>query len=269
MRHFEPVVLGTLPNLGNVVSGAQPSRHSVFRERARVEWRIDDGGDPFHLLQAFLDDHGLPVRDVGRIGDTPSRPGAAAGASVFVSAAAGAWAAGAPAGPPSPAPAVPDLVAVAYDAAYDPADDPAGALAAHGGAPVAHGDALAGYGAAPVAYSGPGGPARGGAAGAAARSGAGAGEGGPWRLGRWRPSWTPAAHAGAVAAVRAAISRGDVYQVNVVGHAAAPTSATRCRRCGGSPGCAAPGTRGCSPGPAGRSGAPRRRRWWRCPAAGS
>ncbi|MDW3848131.1 chorismate-binding protein [Micromonospora sp. BRA006-A] len=43
----------------------------------------------------------------------------------------------------------------------------------------------------------------------------------PWRLGDWRDSWTPAAHADAVGAVRAAIARGDVYQVNIVGHAAA------------------------------------------------
>ena len=44
---------------------------------------------------------------------------------------------------------------------------------------------------------------------------------GPWRLGEWVESWTPARHAGAVEAVRDAIGRGDVYQVNVVGHAAA------------------------------------------------
>ncbi|MGC4892783.1 chorismate-binding protein [Micromonospora sp. DT31] len=42
-----------------------------------------------------------------------------------------------------------------------------------------------------------------------------------WRVGPWRESWTPAAHAAAVDAVRAAIARGDVYQVNLVGHAAA------------------------------------------------
>ncbi|MCK1808416.1 chorismate-binding protein [Micromonospora sp. R42106] len=45
---------------------------------------------------------------------------------------------------------------------------------------------------------------------------------GGWRLGPWRDSWTPAAHAAAVDAVRAAIARGDVYQTNLVGHAAAP-----------------------------------------------
>jgi para-aminobenzoate synthetase component I len=43
-----------------------------------------------------------------------------------------------------------------------------------------------------------------------------------FRLGAWQPSWSPGGHAAAVAEVRAAISRGDVYQVNVVGHAAAP-----------------------------------------------
>lgn len=45
--------------------------------------------------------------------------------------------------------------------------------------------------------------------------------GGDWRLGPWRPSWTPQRHAGAVQEVRESIERGDVYQVNVVGHAAA------------------------------------------------
>jgi para-aminobenzoate synthetase component 1 len=41
------------------------------------------------------------------------------------------------------------------------------------------------------------------------------------RLGPWRDSWTPARHAEAVRQVRAAIGRGDVYQVNLVGHASA------------------------------------------------
>ncbi|MCW6011205.1 chorismate-binding protein [Micromonospora sp. CPCC 205371] len=43
-----------------------------------------------------------------------------------------------------------------------------------------------------------------------------------WRLGPWRDSWTAADHAAAVERARAAIGRGDVYQVNVVGHASAP-----------------------------------------------
>jgi len=45
---------------------------------------------------------------------------------------------------------------------------------------------------------------------------------GDWRLGRWTPSWSPAAHASAVSAVREAIAYGDVYQVNLVGHTSAP-----------------------------------------------
>lgn len=44
---------------------------------------------------------------------------------------------------------------------------------------------------------------------------------GGWSLDDWTPSWTPRQHADAVRAVRDAIGRGDVYQVNLVGHAAA------------------------------------------------
>lgn len=44
---------------------------------------------------------------------------------------------------------------------------------------------------------------------------------GGWELGEWHESWTPSEHAACVAAVRASIARGDVYQVNVVGHASA------------------------------------------------
>jgi para-aminobenzoate synthetase component 1 len=44
---------------------------------------------------------------------------------------------------------------------------------------------------------------------------------GPWRLGPWRPSWSPQDHADAVCSVREAIARGDVYQVNLVGHQSA------------------------------------------------
>lgn len=39
-----------------------------------------------------------------------------------------------------------------------------------------------------------------------------------WWVGEPAPSWTPAEHAAAVRAVRAAIAEGEVYQVNVVGH---------------------------------------------------
>jgi para-aminobenzoate synthetase component 1 len=45
---------------------------------------------------------------------------------------------------------------------------------------------------------------------------------GEWSLGPWRRSWTRERHAAAVELVRHAIGRGDVYQVNVVGHHSAP-----------------------------------------------
>jgi para-aminobenzoate synthetase component I len=43
-----------------------------------------------------------------------------------------------------------------------------------------------------------------------------------WRLGRWTDSWSRSEHAAAVSSVRESIGRGDVYVVNLVGHASAP-----------------------------------------------
>ena len=43
-------------------------------------------------------------------------------------------------------------------------------------------------------------------------------------VGDWDRTWDPVDHAGAVGAVRAAIGRGDVYQVNLVQHLSAPFS---------------------------------------------
>ncbi|MGZ4338614.1 MAG: anthranilate synthase component I family protein [Gaiellaceae bacterium] len=42
------------------------------------------------------------------------------------------------------------------------------------------------------------------------------------RVGEWEPTWAPADYAAAVDEVRAAIARGDVYQVNLVQHLSAP-----------------------------------------------
>jgi para-aminobenzoate synthetase component I len=42
------------------------------------------------------------------------------------------------------------------------------------------------------------------------------------RLGEWTPTWAPQDYARAVDEVRAAIARGDVYQVNLVQHLSAP-----------------------------------------------
>jgi para-aminobenzoate synthetase component I len=41
-------------------------------------------------------------------------------------------------------------------------------------------------------------------------------------IGEWRPSWAPNAYAAAIEEARAAIARGDVYQVNLVQHLSAP-----------------------------------------------
>ncbi len=46
--------------------------------------------------------------------------------------------------------------------------------------------------------------------------------GASYRIGEWEPTWTTAEHAAAVGAVRDAIARGDVYQVNLVQHLSAP-----------------------------------------------
>ena len=43
-----------------------------------------------------------------------------------------------------------------------------------------------------------------------------------YRIGEWATTWAPADYAAAVTEVRAAIARGDVYQVNLVQHLAAP-----------------------------------------------
>jgi para-aminobenzoate synthetase component I len=43
-----------------------------------------------------------------------------------------------------------------------------------------------------------------------------------YRIGEWAPTWAPEDYAAAVTEVRAAIARGDVYQVNLVQHLAAP-----------------------------------------------
>jgi para-aminobenzoate synthetase component 1 len=44
----------------------------------------------------------------------------------------------------------------------------------------------------------------------------------PYRIGEWATTWRPEEYAAAVSEVRAAIARGDVYQVNLVQHLTAP-----------------------------------------------
>jgi len=189
---------------------ALPARlHGRVREVDRLEWRVGDVGDPAALLEDFLADAGLPARDLARAGlPAKARGGALCGAALLVSAAAGAAMAGVAAGAGAvrePVPEVPDVVAVLH-APADPADGPAG--------PEPGGERPGGE--RPGAER-RGGPETGGGAGRAG----GARGGGGWRLGEWRRSWTAGEHADAVDAVRAAIARGDVYQVTLVGHRSA------------------------------------------------
>ncbi len=47
-------------------------------------------------------------------------------------------------------------------------------------------------------------------------------EGGPFSIGPWEPTWSRSDYARAIEAVKEAIARGDVYQVNLVQHLSAP-----------------------------------------------
>ncbi|MFC4017448.1 chorismate-binding protein [Micromonospora sp. GCM10011542] len=172
MRKIGPYGVETLPQVLVDAPSAPAGCRAGLSERARLQWRRADGGDPAALAEDFLAAHGLPLHDLTR--PAPAHGGSAAcGAAVYLSATAGALLAGVTPGAPDPAPALPDLVVVVYD----------------------HGDARR----TPIPA-----PPR-----------------GDWWLGPWAESWTPGQHAAAVDAVRAAIGRGDVYQTNLVGHAAA------------------------------------------------
>jgi para-aminobenzoate synthetase component 1 len=154
-----------------------PGRQA-WREVARLEWWLGDGGDPATLIPDFLDKYRLASHGLGESGLSPaySREPDEYRAALFVSAAAGARMVSAGLmGAPTPAPAVPDVVVVVYC----PDDRRAGRRL-------------------------PGWPTS-----------------GSWRLEGWEPSWTTGEHADAVRAVRDAIACGDVYQVNLVGHASA------------------------------------------------
>jgi para-aminobenzoate synthetase component 1 len=154
----------------------------------RFEWRVADGGDPAARLEAFLADAGLPVADL-------SRPATRH-----------------PQHPPHEHPPPERPHAICGAAVLFTAD----AGAALAGVPYRPTPipAVPDLVAVVYAHADPTGPGlRAGPPADPAPSG--------WRLGPWRPGWSPEQHAAAVERVREAIGRGDVYQVNVVGHAAA------------------------------------------------
>jgi len=188
MRVVDPLVVAGPRSLSDSARSATACCQSAH-EHARLQWRVSDGGEPAEILTAFLTEVGRPVDDLSRPRDP--RDARLCGVSVMISAAASAVMAGAPPGPRSPAPAVPDLVAIGYR----------------------HGRPRRGVGGARLRQD-PAPPAL--PAGTAVRPAATG-----WRLGEWRDSWTAREHAAAVSRVRDAIAAGDVYQVNLVGHASA------------------------------------------------
>ncbi len=179
------------PNVDLFRSGSVTERHEVW-ERSRFEWRIGDGGDPAELVRAFLGGHDLGLPDPGSFGPgsfgpgEPGRLGLAASSRAHLSREVCGAAL---------------FVSAAAGAAMLGVS--AGALSPSPAIP----DLVA------VVY--------GHAETPATQPGVGEGK---WRPGAWASSWSPRDHAAAVETVREAIARGDVYQVNVVGHAAAAYS---------------------------------------------
>ncbi|MFI5959893.1 chorismate-binding protein [Cryptosporangium sp. NPDC051539] len=170
------------------------------RERNRLEWRISDGGDPAELIEAALEAAGLPSRslcdphhsdasndampdEVTRGRNTPFQKVGLA--------------------PRSEEPGTARTVGASLFIS-------AAAGAAMIGAPVGPPspapeipDVVVVFHEAAPAPAGPRAPAG-------------------WSLGPWVSSWRPGEHRAAVEAAREAIARGDVYQVNIVGHASSP-----------------------------------------------
>jgi para-aminobenzoate synthetase component 1 len=136
----------------------------------------------------------------------PYAPGTVCGAALYVSAAAGAVLAGAPIGAASPVPTIPDVFAAIF-VHDDPSAIPCAARPAVAPGSDSSTSPTAGDGNLPGTRT----------SGTVCAAGPVA-----WSLGEWGDSWSPTDHADAVEGVRAAIARGDVYQVNVVGHASAP-----------------------------------------------
>jgi len=158
-------------------------------ERSRIEWHLGSPGDPLRLLADFLADSGLPVGDLGAAGTAAGDGGGAHGGTPHGGAGAcraliylSAAAGAVVAGAPPGRPSPAPAVPDLVAVAYDHRAPVHRPHRRRGGRP----------------------------------------QPGDWWVGDWRASWSPAQHAAAVSAVRSAIARGDAYQVNLVGHAAAP-----------------------------------------------
>jgi para-aminobenzoate synthetase component 1 len=146
---------------------------------------MGEPGDPATLAADFLKKYGLGMPGDEKITERRHQREEICGAALLISAAAGSAMVNALAGPASPAAAVPDLVVVVYGHAPPRSSSSGSAQTPRRRKLPGHHDDLG------------------------------------WTVGDWLASWSPAEHAGAVEDVRAAIARGDVYQVNLVGHESA------------------------------------------------
>src|SRR5439155_4275413 len=176
-------MIGNCPN--GSPSGLPAACQGRVREVARLQWWVGQAGHPAAMIERFLAGYGLPVTDLSTlsIGPTATDPHTNAHGPGGVCGAA-------------------LLVSAAGGAAM--IDAPVGAPSP---APAVPDVAV-------VVYEHAESPTR-----LITQSDRDLPD---WRLGEWVPSWSSDDHAAAVETVRAAIARGDVYQVNVVGHWAAP-----------------------------------------------
>jgi para-aminobenzoate synthetase component 1 len=180
-----------------------------FWERSRFEWRIEEGGDPAALLCAYLQTEGLRVAELRRRSNGTGR---------------GRNASTEPACSQIPHQVCGAAVFISAAAAARMA----GWMASSGRAACTPAPAVPDLVAVVYAHDA-----------ARARWQPGTWSPAAWELGGWAASWTVAEHARAVEAVRSAIGRGDVYQVNLVGHASARYAgdpAAALRRAAGLPG---------------------------------
>ncbi len=192
-----------------VTPGAPASCQGRHRVLTGFEWYVGDPGDPAQLVAMFLHSYGLGSLKIRRTASQvhPIGAGTICGATLYVSAAAGSVINNVRPRQPSPVPAIPDVYAVVYTHT-DEARPPAAVADSPKPSPPALRSREVGLpGAGPPEPRSPQ---------------VGLPEPGEWELGEWTSTWSRAEHGAAVEQVRAAIGRGDVYQVNVVGHASAP-----------------------------------------------
>jgi len=189
MSILDPLVLPVADRLSVTTPGVPEICRGHVWERSRFEWRASDGGDPAALLVAYLAGLGLPVADLlgpaardARLRHERARRERDGLCGAALFVSAAAAAVMTGAAPGAASPVPAVPDVVAVEYRHGP----------------------------PPEVPAPRPPA--------ARRRAPAER---WRLDPWVDTWTGAEHAAAVRQVRAAIGRGDVYQVNVVGHASA------------------------------------------------